>query len=485
MSPIQPQVSLVATSRNDDHGGSMLYRMQHFIDGYVHQFNKFQVPSELIIVDWNPPADRPPLAEALKIPQTLGCCIIRFVTFSADLHNALPHGAALPLFQMIAKNVGIRRAHGRLVAATNIDILFSDAVMRELKKPLESGFFYRLDRYDAPHELPPTQDYKTILDFCQRESFRRNLLDGTYLKTGKQWLLIQPIGKIVIAHDKIIPDYSLDYFQHIFRMHFAEWKSGILQIGGELWQRFRTVRPPQVARQSVRLSDYYFLLTFKFWNKQFGQPRIFFKKIINMIVTEIEKGVRGLFGCIQAGFSELPQNINHLAVNFGQGKKQIQKFIRVCVKLIGFLMQRAMAMFRKDSLSLRLHTNACGDFTMLTREDWFHLRGYPEWPIFSWNLDSILLYQAFFNNLKQRILPDAPVYHIEHGKGSGYTPDGAEVLFRRIEAKGIPYMDWPGFLNEIKNMHQQASRGDAIIYNPDNWGYADNTLGEIVFADNR
>src|SRR5262249_12417724 len=33
-----------------------------------------------------------------------------------------------------------------------------------------------------------------------------------------------------------------------------------------------------------------------------------------------------------------------------------------------------------------LHTNACGDFTLLAREDWARLRGYAEWPIFSWHL---------------------------------------------------------------------------------------------------
>ena len=44
----------------------------------------------------------------------------------SELHARYPHGDALPLYQMIAKNVGIRRARGQFVLATNIDILFSN-----------------------------------------------------------------------------------------------------------------------------------------------------------------------------------------------------------------------------------------------------------------------------------------------------------------------------------------------------------------------
>ena len=45
------------------------------------------------------------------------------------LHRRLKYADRLPLFQMIAKNVGIRRAKGQFVLATNIDILFSDELI--------------------------------------------------------------------------------------------------------------------------------------------------------------------------------------------------------------------------------------------------------------------------------------------------------------------------------------------------------------------
>ena len=54
---------------NDDHGGSMLRRMQTFVNALVAQCKRFALPAELIVVEWNPPAGRPPLAEVLRWPE--------------------------------------------------------------------------------------------------------------------------------------------------------------------------------------------------------------------------------------------------------------------------------------------------------------------------------------------------------------------------------------------------------------------------------
>ena len=54
---------------------------------------------------------------------------------------------------MIGKNVGIRRARGRYVLATNVDILFDDATVRYLRDRLRPGTMLRADRYDVPGDL--------------------------------------------------------------------------------------------------------------------------------------------------------------------------------------------------------------------------------------------------------------------------------------------------------------------------------------------
>ncbi len=124
----------------------------------------------------------------------------------------------------------------------------------------------------------------------------------------------------------------------------------------------------------------------------------------------------------------------------------------------------------------RLHTNGCGDFTLLARDDWFRLRGYPEWPIFSWHLDSILMFAAGANDIPQVALDSGyRIYHIDHSKGSGWSHDGAAQLFARLDRNGVPYIS-----NEIVQRKQIefAEAPDAAIVNGEDWGLVEYTLAE-------
>ena len=102
-------LSIVVTSRNDNHGGTLTVRMQYFIDGLVSQCTAHNLKCELIIVEWNPPLDRPSLFNTLNWPKISGNLDIRIITVPYEIHKLFDNHEKLPLFQMIAKNVGIRR----------------------------------------------------------------------------------------------------------------------------------------------------------------------------------------------------------------------------------------------------------------------------------------------------------------------------------------------------------------------------------------
>jgi hypothetical protein len=145
-----PYISVVATARNDDHGGNLLGRMQVFIDAWINQAKRHRLSSELILVEWNPPRERERLAAALRWPPDTGPCQVRIIQVPPEVHARYRHAAALPLYQMIAKNVGIRRARGEFILATNIDIVFSDELMMFLsERRLEKSRMYRIDRTDV------------------------------------------------------------------------------------------------------------------------------------------------------------------------------------------------------------------------------------------------------------------------------------------------------------------------------------------------
>lgn len=329
-------LSVVATTRNDNHGGTLTYRTQHFIDGFVSQCKKHALKAELILVEWNPPADRPPLSRELQFPSEKGPCSIRIIRVPREVHETLAHSDRIPLFQMIGKNVGIRRARGKFILATNIDILFSDAIMSYLKENLKPGFLYRADRLDVPAELPSGRPFDEILAFCSAQFFRINGKFGTRVKGEAR---------------------------------AAKWLSRMTRITPRKTYDFLKKFPGKLARR----------------------------------------------------------------------------------------------------LKHNLHTNACGDFTLMSAEDWEKLRGYPEWNIFSWHLDSVLLYQAKKNGIKEIDLPrKMAIYHIEHG--SGYTPEGADALFKRLETKGIPYLENEKLFALIN--------GREKVYNRADWGAAGLELEE-------
>lgn len=177
----RPLLSVVATSRNDDHGASLLRRMQIFTDALIAQCRRHSLSCELILVEWNPPPDRPRFIDALRWPRDPSPCRVRIIEVPPERHLRVRHGAALPLFQMIAKNVGIRRARGRFVLATNIDIIFNDALMQHIAAgKLRPGRMYRIDRHDVDTHVPVDAPVEEQLRYCETHLIRANSADGTF-----------------------------------------------------------------------------------------------------------------------------------------------------------------------------------------------------------------------------------------------------------------------------------------------------------------
>lgn len=174
MSKETPYLSLVAVSRNDDHGGNTLERTQVFVDGFFGQCERHQLAAELILVEWNPPSEKPPLAEALSWARSGEWAEARVITVPHTMHSRLTYADRLPLFQMIGKNVGIRRARGEFVLATNIDILFSEELFKALaSRELRTDRTYRCDRWDAESGIS-SPEVSDKLSWAREHLVRKN-----------------------------------------------------------------------------------------------------------------------------------------------------------------------------------------------------------------------------------------------------------------------------------------------------------------------
>lgn len=364
----RPYLSIVAASRNDDHGGNLLGRTNLFIEGLADHTRRHGLDAELVLVEWNPPADKPTLDKVLDWSSARDAGLTaRIVRVPSQLHHRFAHSDALPFFQMIAKNVGVRRAQGEFVLATNVDNLFSDQLMAWLaERPLAPKQVYRLDRYDVPACIPTDLAPRNRLAWCTDNAFRVARRDGLYIrKKGgvnapfKRAALRNPIMAAAKYYDEMTADTG-----------------------------------PLIRR--------------------------------------------------------------HARASAAVGAKMLRVFARRWKK--------------------PLHTNASGDFTLMSKGDWFDLCGYPEFEIHSWHIDGVLLYQAHRRGLSEEVLePPCCAYHIEHE--NGWTPENHRKLFDHLQELGIPRLadsELDGIITRLREGPCTAKFNDA------NWGLAEEKLEEIA-----
>lgn len=439
-----PRLSVVAVSRNDDHGGSMTRRMQFFVDGFVEQCKRHQLDAELILVEWNPPVDRPPLVDALRWPAESGPARIRIVTVPPETHNEFAHSLELPLFQMIGKNVGIRRARGQYVLATNVDILFDDELVLYLRDMLAPNTILRIDRYDVPSDLPADVPFETVLVDCRRRFFQVNTRFGIFDVAHKSLR-----GMTTAIESSVV---SFVYGMPILGMNFRRpWRGWPRAIFGHI----------KIAAQITIAVAINFVLSI-------AQTAVSF---VQFLMKDRRQG---------RPWSETAYRI-------------LRSIIRRCIYFVQRIWRigrgivtssgRSIGLFPPESAAAKrlrtsrwLHTWACGDFTLMARDDWSKLRGYPEWAMYSWHIDSVIMFAAHAHGLQQiRLGPEYRIFHIDHSLGSGWSPKGENALFSRLDAKGIPYLS-----NEALQRLQIDFANDPgkAVVNDDSWGLANRALPE-------
>lgn len=169
-------------------------------------------------------------------------------------------------------------------------------------------------------------------------------------------------------------------------------------------------------------------------------------------------------GLVVANFRRAVNEMN------GTGRLAPLRYARAAAG-VGVKGLRAMGQVLRDR---PLHTNACGDFTLMARDDWFALRGYPEFEMYSWHIDSVLLHHARRRGLKQRILsPPLAIFHLEHD--GGWTPDGQQALFERLARAGVAHLTDDDLRAIVADLRRSAPD---FVFNGPGWGLAEETLDE-------
>jgi hypothetical protein len=221
MNPDIPYLSVVIASRNDGYASGMLRRIQVCVDSFVEQLERFDFPSELILVDWNPPEGRG-LWNALRWPKFVRQCTIRLITVPPKLHARLPFADRLPILIHRARNVGIRRARGEFVLPTSPDILLSDELAEWFgTRQMDPARMYRVPRYDVPEKAIEYDSHEQRLIYCRDHVHRIHDRGESFRMQGLPELFTNASGDFtLLSRDMYLRLHGIPEEREFHSMHF-------------------------------------------------------------------------------------------------------------------------------------------------------------------------------------------------------------------------------------------------------------------------
>lgn len=154
MTKDNPYISFIGFARNDDYRPNRAKIHNLSINFLLQQLNDYKIPSEIILVEWNYPEGRPPLAEIIQIRQSSPFCLVKVIRVPAQYHQKYRHWQFKPFHVGAALNVGIRRAKGEFILPIASDVFLTDDCLRIIaKRELDENKFYRCDRYDVSENV--------------------------------------------------------------------------------------------------------------------------------------------------------------------------------------------------------------------------------------------------------------------------------------------------------------------------------------------
>jgi hypothetical protein len=145
-----PYLSVIGWVRNDGYMDGYAERIRRAIRFLITQLNRHKVPSEIVLVDWNPPSDRPLMADVLGELNDGGYVSVRFIIVDGRYHRPLIGSEFKGMHVLNAANAGLRRARGKFVVPKAIDTFFTESLIAQIaRQDLKTNEVYRCDRYDV------------------------------------------------------------------------------------------------------------------------------------------------------------------------------------------------------------------------------------------------------------------------------------------------------------------------------------------------
>ncbi|RED92302.1 hypothetical protein [Marinoscillum furvescens] len=157
MTTSKPKLSIVLCGRNDTYGDDFLNRLETSLAWNAQKAEQHKVTTELIMVEYHPLPDKENLT-SLSIWPRNPFWSTRIITVPGDANE---------FREFPAKNIGIRRATGDYILASNADMLFPDAFFQFANSLSDESAIYRADRLNI-HRRTNAEDemLTTTSEYC-------------------------------------------------------------------------------------------------------------------------------------------------------------------------------------------------------------------------------------------------------------------------------------------------------------------------------
>lgn len=176
--PARPYVSFVSYFRNDGYTSDFDLRVKRATRFLVRQLQRASLEAEVVLVEWNPPRDRPLIIETLGPLPERDCVQVRGIVVGKDHHERFVGAQASSMNPAAAANVGLRRAKGRFITPKAADSFLSHEIIATIaRRDLHGNGLYRCDRCDvslSAGDLQERDDDLLLAELESRDSTRHS-----------------------------------------------------------------------------------------------------------------------------------------------------------------------------------------------------------------------------------------------------------------------------------------------------------------------
>jgi GDP-mannose transporter len=246
-----PVVSVVTSSRNDNYGGNALDRLDYFL----RSLDRFTIPIEIIIVEWNPIQDKPKISDiiarwdaTLKFKHPI--VVVEVSKANHDLfcsyYNQADTGFTYQEYP--AKNVGFRHARGKYIIQTNPDNFYTQNTLGHIQKIVETDVMDIILGSPVRTDIEPISKFPSLIGINNEKTLNKELND-----------LDEKCGTLNDGHHTPYGDFMLFERGRVLKAKgFPEFPSGIHHFETPFVAGFMRANPGSQLKMLNGFTVYHF-----------------------------------------------------------------------------------------------------------------------------------------------------------------------------------------------------------------------------------